>query len=74
MLIRDDGIGFDVLRAQERAAEDASIGLLGMEDRVMLAGGQLAIESAPGRGTTVWLRLPLMKGASAGEPPAQEQI
>src|SRR5439155_21042398 len=39
MLIRDDGIGFDVLNAQERAADGASIGLLGMEDRVLLAGG-----------------------------------
>ncbi len=68
MLIRDDGIGFDVLSAQERAADGGSIGLPGMEDRVMLAGGQLVIESAPGRGTTVWLRLPLIKHASAGEP------
>ena len=68
MLIRDDGIGFDVLGAQERAMDGASIGLLGMEDRVMLAGGQLVIESAPRRGTTVWLRLPLVHNASAGAP------
>jgi PAS domain S-box-containing protein len=68
MLLRDDGIGFDVLGAHERAIDGASIGLLAMEDRVMLAGGQLVIESAPGRGTTVWLRLPLMKNTSSGEP------
>jgi PAS domain S-box-containing protein len=68
MLIRDDGIGFNVLDAQERATDGAGIGLLGMEDRVLLAGGQLAIESAPGCGTTVWLRLPLVRDASAGEP------
>jgi PAS domain S-box-containing protein len=66
MLIRDDGIGFDVLSAQERGADGLSIGLLGMQDRVMLAGGQLVIESAPGRGTTVWLRLPLGATESAG--------
>jgi len=65
MLIRDDGIGFDVLSAQERAMDGASIGLLGMEDRVLLVGGQLVIESAPGRGATVWLRLPLSKDTSA---------
>ena len=68
MLIRDDGIGFDVLGAQERAADGASIGLLAMEDRVLLAGGQLVIESAPERGTTVWLRLPLGPDSPAGEP------
>jgi signal transduction histidine kinase len=67
MLIRDDGIGFDVLNAQEQAADGASIGLLGMEDRVLLAGGQLVIESAPGRGTTVWLRLPLGREVAADD-------
>jgi PAS domain S-box-containing protein len=71
MLIRDDGIGFDVLSAQEQAADGASIGLLGMEDRVLLAGGQLVIESAPGRGTTVWLRLPLGREVAADDPAAR---
>jgi len=33
--------------------------LLGMKERMMLAGGTLEIESAPGQGTTVLVRIPL---------------
>jgi signal transduction histidine kinase len=33
--------------------------LLGMEERVQLMGGQIVMESAPGRGTTIRVRFPL---------------
>ena len=36
-----------------------SLGILGMEERLALAGGTLAIESKPGRGTTVQAMIPL---------------
>jgi two-component system sensor histidine kinase UhpB len=49
--IADDGDGFDV---QHPAP---GLGLTGMRERAGLAGGRLAVESAPGRGTTVELRL-----------------
>jgi signal transduction histidine kinase len=45
--ITDDGPGFD------RGAIEVGVGLLSMEDRIGAAGGELAIRSAPGRGTTV---------------------
>jgi PAS domain S-box-containing protein len=51
--VRDDGIGFDVGAARERAAGGTSMGLLGMQERVSLVGGELEIVSAPGRGTAV---------------------
>jgi PAS domain S-box-containing protein len=51
--VEDDGVGFDVEQARERAAEGASLGLLGMQERASLAGGHLAIDSAPGRGSRV---------------------
>lgn len=55
--IRDDGVGFEPDRVAED--EDRGIGLTGMIDRVRLFGGDLAISSAPGRGTaiTVTVRL-----------------
>jgi signal transduction histidine kinase len=59
LLIQDDGVGFDLAAARERASREASFGLLGMEERVQLAGGQIVIESAPGRGTTIRVRFPL---------------
>ncbi len=58
IVVRDDGKGFDVQAARARAAEGASLGLLGIEERVSLAGGRVDIESAPGRGATIRARFP----------------
>ena len=63
--VRDDGKGFDVAAARKRAAAGASMGLLSMEERVSIAGGQLTIESVPGQGTTVRARFPLSQTAGA---------
>jgi signal transduction histidine kinase len=59
LLIRDDGKGFDVQTAQEQAEQGASTGLLGMQERVWLLGGQIKIESAPAQGTEIRVRFPL---------------
>lgn len=58
MTLRDDGVGFDVAAMRERAMSGSSMGLLGMEERARLVGGQLTIHSLPGRGTTVELSVP----------------
>jgi two-component system, NarL family, sensor histidine kinase UhpB len=49
--VRDDGAGF----VPESAT--AGLGLQGMCERAALAGGRVAIRSAPGSGTTIELRL-----------------
>jgi PAS domain S-box-containing protein len=67
LAVRDDGIGFDPKAARKRAAEGASFGLLGMQERVELLGGELAIESRPGQGTSVRARFVV-----PALPPAQE--
>jgi signal transduction histidine kinase len=56
--IRDDGQGFDVAEAYQRTAAGKSQGLLGMQERASLAGGELAIEAGPG-GTSIRARFPL---------------
>jgi signal transduction histidine kinase len=53
--VSDDGAGFEV----ERTARS---GLAGLADRIEALGGSLALESAPGQGTTLTARLPI------GEP------
>jgi len=58
LAVRDDGQGFNLQEAQRRALRGASVGLLGMEERVELLGGRLQIDSS-GRGTLVRARLPL---------------
>jgi signal transduction histidine kinase len=52
--VRDDGAGFDPDRAELRAKH---LGLTSMEERANELGGRLAIDSAPGAGTTVTLEL-----------------
>jgi CheY-like chemotaxis protein len=58
IVVSDDGKGFDVAAAREKAAAGGSLGLLVMQEMVSLAGGELDIVSAPGRGTTVRARFP----------------
>jgi signal transduction histidine kinase len=58
LTIRDDGIGFDVAAARRQALRGESLGLLGLEERVELAGGHVVITSSPG-GTEIRARLPL---------------
>jgi signal transduction histidine kinase len=56
--ILDDGRGFDVERALQRAVGGGSLGLLGMQERVQFAGGEMDIQSAPGHGTEIRVSLP----------------
>jgi two-component system sensor histidine kinase DegS len=56
--IEDDGTGFD-LRSVIADYPHRGLGLAGMRERAQGVGGQLAMESVPGRGTTVTLTLPL---------------
>ena len=53
LVVRDDGIGFDVPAALARAAHGATLGLLSMQERTRLAGGELEIKSMQGRGTEI---------------------
>ncbi|HTP35767.1 MAG TPA: sensor histidine kinase [Candidatus Acidoferrales bacterium] len=52
--IEDDGRGF-----QTDAQRGAGLGLLGIRERAANAGGSLVIDSAPGRGARIALRIPL---------------
>ena len=66
LLVADDGIGFDPREAQVRAVQGASLGLVGMQERVLLAGGELSIESRAGQGTTIRALFPFPTPASHG--------
>ena len=58
--VEDDGVGFDVQAAMQRASQGGSLGLLSMQDRAEQLGGRLIIRSKPGEGTEVQARLPLL--------------
>ncbi|MBB6734869.1 histidine kinase [Cohnella zeiphila] len=55
LAIRDNGVGFDVL-----AKKQTSYGLVSMEERVTEIGGSLNVASAPGKGTRIEIRVPIM--------------
>jgi signal transduction histidine kinase len=61
--VEDDGRGFDVRETMERAAAGKALGLLGMQERVGMLDGKLDIDSAPGAGTRIRVRLPLSEAA-----------
>ncbi|HVW50435.1 MAG TPA: PAS domain-containing protein [Trinickia sp.] len=52
--VRDDGCGFDPVATRRR-----SFGLAGMKERMLMLGGKIDIVSAPGKGTTIKVELPI---------------
>jgi signal transduction histidine kinase len=59
LIVEDDGQGFDAAATLAASTTPGKLGLLGMQERATLAGGSLEIESSPGAGTTVFVRVPL---------------
>jgi signal transduction histidine kinase len=57
--VADDGVGFEVEHAVERARERLSFGLSTIIELVRLAGGSIDVDSVPGDGTVVRIWLPL---------------
>jgi signal transduction histidine kinase len=52
--IRDNGIGFDI-----STKKTSSLGLVGIQERALALGGVVSINSRPGNGTEILVRLPL---------------
>jgi signal transduction histidine kinase len=69
--IIDDGIGFDLAELKMSTIRDLDgndlylpentrgLGLLGMQERIELLGGDLEIDSVPGSGTRIYIRVPI---------------
>jgi signal transduction histidine kinase len=62
VVVRDNGVGFDVRRALQVRDSVRSFGLLSMQERVKDLGGVLTVRSQRGRGTSVVVRLPIASG------------
>ncbi len=63
LTIEDDGKGFDLEVIQQRPDAHHHLGLLGMGERITLVDGTLNIETTPGGGTTLYIRVPLSSHA-----------
>ncbi|MBI1722860.1 MAG: ATP-binding protein, partial [Gemmatimonadetes bacterium] len=79
MIVRDDGEGMG-LSAEPGEATPGRLGLLGIRERADLLQGTVAIDSLPGRGTAITVRIPLAPEAAddagrreVGESQPEEQ-
>jgi PAS domain S-box-containing protein len=59
LIIEDDGKGFEAAKLSKPRESGKGLGLLGMRERASLIGGDVEIESAPGKGTTIYVRIPI---------------
>jgi PAS domain S-box-containing protein len=67
-IVSDDGCGFDVETTLRTPAAWAHLGLHGMRERAALLGGTVTIESTPGEGTTIYVRVPASGGTDGTDP------
>jgi signal transduction histidine kinase len=65
--VRDDGIGFD--RTRLPTEHRPAWGLMGMEERAILCGGEYRLESSTGRGTSIQVSIPCEQALTGIEEP-----
>jgi PAS domain S-box-containing protein len=59
LIIEDDGRGFEPSDIRSGKESGSGLGLVGMRERAAIVGGTLEIESAPGKGTTIFAKVPI---------------
>ena len=67
--IHDNGRGF-LVNEKGMPSKTTGLGLLGMRERTAIVGGSLEIDSVPGRGTRLSLRIPVSQAAVSPSFPA----
>ena len=59
LVVRDNGIGFDVAAVEAQAKKHSKFGLIGMRERVDLLQGTIEFDSSPGQGTAIVIKVPI---------------
>jgi two-component system sensor histidine kinase DegS len=63
--VKDNGVGFDF--DSTVASCDESFGLVGMRERIELIDGEFEIETQPGKGTVIKVKIPIEESEARGE-------
>ncbi|HEY7491321.1 MAG TPA: PAS domain S-box protein [Candidatus Tectomicrobia bacterium] len=76
-IVEDDGIGCELDTLASVRQGQGRLGVTGMRERAALVDGTVEIESTPGAGTTVFVRLPILQtddehGSADASLPRQE--
>jgi signal transduction histidine kinase len=61
LVIEDDGVGFDPEAVSQRVKRGEHLGLLGMTERVLNAGGTIDLVARPGAGSRIEVRVPFAR-------------
>ena len=67
LIVEDNGIGFDPAKGSRVRKSGHGLGLIGMCERAAICGGKVELESSPGLGTTVFVRLPAKFAVKGGQ-------
>ncbi len=62
IIIADDGDGFEIEQVLNNYEQRGSLGMVSIQERVALIGGALEMQSAPGQGARITVRVPKAKG------------
>jgi PAS domain S-box-containing protein len=78
LVVHDDGVGFDVPAVLGEPGRKGSLGLLGMQERLLLLGGRFECRSSPEQGTEVHGWFPVRwceedRGPVGQSPPAKPE-
>lgn len=65
LMVKDDGVGFDLPAVREEALRGSHLGLLGMQERIRTAGGRIRIETARGEGCRIEIAFTLTPAETA---------
>jgi signal transduction histidine kinase len=71
--VEDNGRGFQ-LNEQRMPLKSAGLGLLGIRERTAIAGGSLIIDSAPGQGTRIAVKIPIPAGGAPVEKAPPKEV
>ncbi len=59
LIVEDDGVGFNAASATNPRRRHEGLGLISMQERAALVGGGVQVESSRGKGTTLFVRIPV---------------
>jgi CheY-like chemotaxis protein/anti-sigma regulatory factor (Ser/Thr protein kinase) len=80
LLVADSGMGFDASSLEHSDPESTTFGLFNVRERLTYIGGEMEIDSAPGKGTRITLTAPATEHEeapaehNADEPGAADEI
>jgi signal transduction histidine kinase len=67
IMVTDNGRGFEPAVPEASTLNLEHVGIMGMKERAELLGASLTIDSIPGKGTTIGLKLPMGMKRLEGE-------